>query len=581
MMKQANPTERRLLLKMWDLIPGPQRRELPVLAVLVLIGTVLEVVGIGLLVPLINLLTRENMPAGSSVLDPVFRWFGASSQIGMLMVGLGLIGAVVLIKNVFLVFVTYLQTRLASRVRASLESRIFAGYIHAEYASHLRVNTAVLIRNLTSEIDQIAQGVLIPVFGLIVEVAAVLGIAVLLFVAEPFGSLALVIFLTLCAFTYMKIVEPFLERFGKERAQLSGEFIKNVTETLGGIKQIKVLGREKFFQSRFGNVSKRVARVNTVSGTMQRIPAYLVELWAVLGLIIVVGAMLYMNSEPQAVVSVLGLFVGASFRFVPSLNRILIATNTLKYARPAIDLVHREISQVESNQPKNKSIIHFVRTLEFRDVSFAYESGSTDVLHDASFTIASGESLGFIGVSGAGKSTLIDVLLGLLRPLRGQVIVDGNAIDLATSSWQSEAGYVPQDIFLIDDTIRRNVAFGIPDIEISESDLRESLKVAQLFDFVSLLPDGLDTITGERGVRLSGGQRQRIGIARALYHRPSLLVLDEATSALDLETEREFLDALEAVHHKLTMVVVSHRMSTLKYCDRILRLESGRLSEVR
>jgi len=203
------------------------------------------------------------------------------------------------------------------------------------------------------------------------------------------------------------------------------------------------------------------------------------------------------------------------------------------------------------------------------------------VLQGASFNIKSGESLGIIGPSGAGKSTLVDILLGLLTPGSGQVIVDGNPVDLATASWQSEAGYVPQDIFLIDDTIRRNIAFGIGDNEISEAQILNSIEVAQMAEFIGSLPKGLDTITGERGVRLSGGQRQRIGIARALYHEPSLLVLDEATSALDLDTESELIEALEAVHHKLTMIVVSHRISTLKYCDRVLRIEGGRLTEVR
>ena len=575
------PTEIRLSRKLWDLIPNAQRRELPVLGVLVFIGMGLEVVGIALLVPLINLLTRDNVSADSSILSPIFNFFGATTQIQMLMVGFGSIGVVVLIKNVYLVFVTYFQSRFTSQVWTSLEERLFGRYLRIEYGFHLRSNSATLLRNLTSEIDQVALGVLIPVFSMVIEIAALFGISALLFYAEPVGSLALVIFFTICGVTYTKIIGPLLIRYGNRRAELRGEFIKNITETLGGVKQVKVLGRESFFQNRFAKTSHKVARVDVVAGTLQRMPAYLVELWGVLGLIVVVGAMLSQNDDPKTVVSALGLFVGASFRFVPSLNRILIATNQLKYVRPAIDLVHRETVGISEEHETAKSKIHLANSLEFRDVSFAYESGTTNVLQGASFTIKSGESLGIIGPSGAGKSTLVDVLLGLLTPDSGEVIVDGMPVDLATTSWQSEAGYVPQDIFLIDDTIRRNIAFGVADKEISEAQILQSIEVAQLAAFIGSLPNGLDTITGERGVRLSGGQRQRIGIARALYHEPSLLVLDEATSALDLDTESEFIEALEAVHHKLTMVVVSHRISTLKYCDRVLRIEGGRLTEVR
>jgi len=575
------PTEIRLSRKLWDLIPKAQRRELPVLGVLVFIGMGLEVVGIGLLVPLINLLTRDNVSADSSILSPIFNFFGATTQIQMLMVGFGSIGVVVLIKNVYSVFVTYFQYRFTSQVWTSLENSLFSRYLRIEYSFHVRSNSATLLRNLTSEIDQIATHVLIPVLLMIVEITAVIGISTLLFFVEPVGSLALVIFFAICGVTYTKIIGPLLSRYGNQRAELRGEFIKNITETLGGIKQVKVFGHESFFQNRFVKTSKKVARVDVLAGTLQRMPDYVVELWGVLGLIVVAGAMLSQNDDPKTVVSALGLFVGASFRFVPSLNRILFTINNLKYTRAAIDLVHRETAGIGEANEIAKSKIHLANSLEFRDVSFAYESGTTNVLQGASFTIKSGESMGIIGASGAGKSTLVDILLGLLTPASGQVIVDGVPIDLAKASWQSEAGYVPQDIFLIDDTIRRNIAFGVADKEISEIRILKSIAVAQLAEFIGTLPEGLDTITGERGVRLSGGQRQRIGIARALYHEPSLLVLDEATSALDLDTESEFIEALEAMHHRLTMVVVSHRISTLKYCDRVLRIEGGRLVEVR
>jgi ABC-type multidrug transport system fused ATPase/permease subunit len=253
---------------------------------------------------------------------------------------------------------------------------------------------------------------------------------------------------------------------------------------------------------------------------------------------------------------------------------------SLRLAKAAIDVVFEEASYSFQGQSIEQRI-YFEREIRFENVSFSYHGQSSIVLKALSLGVTFGESLGIVGPSGAGKTTLVDLLLGLLTPTSGVVTVDGKAVDLSKMSWRSEVGYVPQDVFLIDDTIRNNIAFGIPTHEISEERIRNCVETAQLKDFVSALPDGLDTVTGERGVRLSGGQRQRIGIARALYHEPTLLVLDEATSALDLDTETEFLETLEAIHKQVTMVVISHRLSSLKYCDRIVRLEHGALAEVR
>jgi ABC-type multidrug transport system fused ATPase/permease subunit len=568
------------LRKLWSLIPRAQRRQAPLLLLLLFIGTSLEVVGIGLLVPLVNLLTNENASPDNSILSPVFNLFGATTQLQMSTVGFISIGVVVLVKNVYLVCTTYFQNSQVSKIQTSVDTRMFKRYLQVGYVFHLRSNSSTLSRNLITEVDQITTQVLTPMFAVVVEGAAVLGIMALLVYVEPVASLTLVVFFAICGITYTKAVSPLLSRIGGQRAVLRGEAFKIIAETLGGIKQIKVLGHENFFQTRFSANSKNLVRLSARTETVQRIPVYLVELWGVLGLLVVVFTMLLQGKSTVAIVSSLGLFVGASFRFVPALNRIVIASQALKLTKPAIDVVYKEVSQnIEVQTAKRR--ISFTSELKFDKISFSYDSESAHVLDNVSLTLAAGESLGIVGPSGAGKTTLVDLLLGLLAPASGQVVVDGQAIDLTKSSWQSEVGYVPQEIFLIDDTIRNNIAFGIAAHEISEAKIEKSIATAQLTDFVNGLPDGLDTVTGERGVRLSGGQRQRIGIARALYHEPSLLVLDEATSALDLETESEFIETLETIHQRITMIIVSHRMSTLKYCDRIVRLEGGALTEVR
>ena len=567
------------LRKLWGLIPRAQRRQGPLLLLSLFIGTALEVIGIGLLVPLVNLLTNDNVSSKDSILGPVFQLFGATTQLQMLTVGFVSIGAVVLMKNIYLVISSYYQNWQLAHIRTSVETRMFNRYLLADYSFHLRTNSSMLSRNLITEVDAVSFGVLAPAVIAIIELSTVVGILALLIYVEPVASLALVAFFAICGVTYIKAVSPLLSRLGRQRAALRADAFKTIAETLGGIKQIKILGREDTFKNRFTSISKNSVKLSVRTDTVQRIPSYLVELWGVLGLLVVVFAMLWQGRSSGIIVTSLGLFVGASFRFVPALNRVLGAMQSLRLAKAAVDVVFEEVSRSFQDQSIRQQI-YFARDMKFENISFSYHEQSSLVLKDLSLGVTFGESLGIVGPSGAGKTTLVDLLLGLLTPTSGVVTVDGKAVDLSKTTWRSEVGYVPQEIFLIDDTIRNNIAFGIPAHEISEEKIRNCVETAQLRDFVSALPDRLDTVTGERGVRLSGGQRQRIGIARALYHEPSLLVLDEATSALDLDTETEFLKTLEVIHKKVTMVVISHRLSTLKYCDRIVRLEHGALAEV-
>ena len=567
------------LRKLWRLIPRSQRRQAPLLLLSVFIGTAFEVIGIGLLVPLVNLLTNDSVSSEDSILGPVFQLFGATTQLQMLAVGFLSIGAVVLAKNIYLIIGSYYQNWQLARIRTSVETRMFDRYLHADYSFHLKSNSAKLSQNLITEIDAVSFGVLAPAVTAIVEALTVLGITALLIYIEPVASLALIAFFAFCGITYFKAVSPLLARLGNQRSELRAGAFKTIAEALGGIKQIKILGREEVFQKRFATISRNSVKLSVRTDTMQRIPAYLVELWGVIGLLVVVFTMLLQGRSSEFIVSSLGLFVGASFRFVPALNRVLGASQSLRLAKSAIDVVFEEILHDSQDQSIGPDI-HFASEIKLKNISYSYHQNSALVLDGLSLSVTFGESLGIVGPSGVGKTTFVDLLLGLLTPTGGQVTVDGKAFDLERSSWRTNVGYVPQEVFLVDDSIRNNIAFGIAPQQICDERLMKSVSMAQLTNFVSSIPDGLNTITGERGVRLSGGQRQRIGIARALYNEPSLLVLDEATSALDLDTETEFLATLEAMHKKITIISISHRLSTLRYCDRVLRLEGGVFIEV-
>lgn len=546
-----------------------------------IIGMALEVVGIALLVPLINLLTSDQTFPQNSILDPVFKLFNASAKTNMLIVGFLVISAMILFKNLYSLVVTNYQQRFVSRVWRNLQSNLFDGYISSSYRFHLNTNSSNLLRNLTTEIEQVTEKVLLPMVSMFIEIFIVVGIASLLFYREPIVSLALVAFFAFCGFVYTKFVSPTLIKYGEQKIRLRSEFLKSISETLGGIKQIKVLGREKYFHDKFATTSHEIAAVNTISGTLQSIPPLLVELWGVLGLTIVITVMLLRNLDQELILSTLALFVGASYRFVPGLNRILSAISSLKHAAPSIDIVYSEVIRKTVPIEHQKEVLHFNESLEFKNVSFSYDIENSNIVSNISLTIYAGETIGIIGQSGAGKSTLVDLLLGLLKPTTGQIQVDGKIVDLEKSTWRSNAGYVPQQIYLIDDSIQANIAFGVHEGDISREQLMQSIALTGLDKLIDSLPLGISTSTGERGMRISGGQRQRIGIARALYHQPSILILDEATSALDIESEEELIREIDNLHRKLTIVIISHRMSTLAGCDRIFRLDNGHLIESR
>jgi ABC-type multidrug transport system fused ATPase/permease subunit len=559
--------------KLQALIPQNQRRRIWLVVASLLVGTVLEIVGIGLLVPLVNLLTRASVSPEDSSLFPIFSLFHARTRLEMLTVGFLTVAAVVLLKNAYLLVSNYLQFAVISKIRRSLEAQMFEKYLRSEYSFHLKSNSVELSRNIVSETDHLVSHAFNPGLAIAVEGLTVIGITALLFYVAPIATISLLVFFIICGVTYTIGISKVVERFGSQRLSNRRDVFRVVAESLSGIKHIKSLNREDIFIRRFNDFSSKYAQLAIKTDLVQRMPAYLVEIWGVVGLLMVVFSMLLQGSDTESVLTVMGLFVGASFRFVPAFNRILISVQTLNLARPAIDAVYSEISkQVSSETSKND--VRITRQLEFHNVSFTYEGSSLPTLTNLSFTITSGSTIGIIGVSGAGKTTFLDLLLGLLVPTSGEISIDGKTINPDLSTWRSHSGYVAQELFLMDDTIKNNIMFGLPSREGSESRLLECLDVAQLTDFVNSLPDGLNTVVGESGVRLSGGQRQRIAIARALYHQPELLVLDEATSALDSETEQKFIEALRARLNNVTLILVSHRLSSLKYCNRIFRVEN-------
>jgi ABC-type multidrug transport system fused ATPase/permease subunit len=349
---------------------------------------------------------------------------------------------------------------------------------------------------------------------------------------------------------------------------------------LGGTKDVKLLGRENEFLSEFGRHNEGFTRVGARSGTMGQLPRLWLEFLAVTGLAALVLVIVWQGHPLEALLPTLGLFAVGAFRLLPSANRLIGATQNIRYGLPAIAVLHSELALIQNTHvPERGRRLPFDDSLKLEHVIYRYPSTEADTIRGVTLQIARGSSVGFIGSTGTGKTTLVDIILGLLTPDGGRVLVDGVDIRGNERGWQDQIGYVPQSIFLTDDSLRRNIAFGLPNEQIDEEAVWRTVRAAQLETFVKALPEGLETMVGERGVRLSGGQRQRIGIARALYHDPAVLVLDEATSALDAVTEREFMETVRALRGAKTVIIIAHRLSTVEHCDRLFRLDQGKVVE--
>jgi ABC-type multidrug transport system fused ATPase/permease subunit len=354
---------------------------------------------------------------------------------------------------------------------------------------------------------------------------------------------------------------------------------QHLQQGLGGAKDVKLLGREDDFLRQYKNHSDHIALVGQRMQTLTQLPRLWIELLAMIGLASIVLIMVAQGKSIGAIAPTLGLFAAAAFRLMPSVNRILNYTQSMRYGLATTNTLYTELKLNSSAPNGATTIIAPWQKITLCDVCFTYPNALTPALNHLSLAIQRGETVGFVGPSGSGKSTLVDAVLGLLTPSAGTILVGNSDIQNNLRGWQNQIGYVPQSIYLTDDSLRRNVAFGLADDKIDNIAVARAIRSAQLEEFVCTLPEGLETVVGERGIRLSGGQRQRIGIARALYHDPSVLVLDEATSALDTATEQGVMEAITALHGTKTILIVAHRLSTVEHCDRLYRLECGAMTE--
>lgn len=566
-----------IVKKIWHLLTPKERRGTVVLLMLICIGVFLETLGVGLVIPAIALLTQADLGEKYSALARFFEMLGNPDQKTLVVGGLLCLVAVYLVKGVFLANLFWRQTRFAYGMQVRLSQLLFTIYLRQPYTFHLQRNTTQLIHNVSSEVGNLIAHAILPGMILITEIMVLFGMCAMLIAFEPLGTFMVIVILGAAAWGFQRVTGRHISRWGKARHHHEVLRAQHLQQGLSGIKDVKILGREAEFLKQFDIHNTKSAHVAIMQGTLQQLPRLWLELLAVSALAILVISMLAQNRPLESILPMLGLFAAAAFRLMPSVNRVINAIQSIRYGSHGIDTLFAEIGLAHHVFDSERGTVPLRDSLELRHVSYSYPNASKQALSDISIQIQRGESIGFIGPSGSGKSTLVDVLLGLLTPDSGEIVLDGENIQENLRNWQNQIGYVPQTIYLTDDTLRNNVAFGLAEKEINDDALLSAIRAAQLEDFVASLPDGLATMVGERGVRLSGGQRQRIGIARALYHDPDILVLDEATSSLDNETEEGVMNAVKALHGQKTILIVAHRLSTVEHCDRLYRFGAGKI----
>lgn len=563
-----------------------EKIQVTIIALLILVGAILETFGIGLIVPFISMINNPHIIQEHKSLLFVYHMFNVKSFDKFLMiVGIALM-AFYLLKNIYIFFVYFIQYRFIFNKQAFLSSRLFNIYLRKPYVFHVRRNSAELLQRVDSDVTHFYGGVIQQILTVFSESLVAACVVTLLFFMEPYITLVTVIIFGVCSLVFKKVFHKKIGIISKNRHSVLGERYKLLNQSFGAVKEIKVMGKEDFFTKVLSACCVSYSKLNCTFNLINVMPRIIFETSTVIGILSIVLVVLAKNGGTGDAMPVLALFVTASFRLMPSATRMSAALAVIRNTIASVDAVYRDMfldtgggfeePRVYSSNTINGKKKDY-QYIELIGVSYMYPNSNSFSIKNVSLGIPKNSCVGFVGESGSGKTTLVDIVLGILIPTEGRVLVEGENIFKDLSKWHREIGYIPQTISLLDDSIRRNIAFGIPDNEINDDQVWKSLESAQLKNFVENLPGKLETSIGERGVRLSGGQRQRIGIARALYYNPKILILDEATSSLDNDTEKEVMKAIEALHGEKTLIIVAHRHSTIQNCDIIFELRGGKL----
>lgn len=551
---------------------------------LIMIGSAVELIGVAIVLPIVDL--AMGVETNNRYIVLVRNITGASDN-RMLLIWLVVFTiGIYIVKDIYLLFMNRQLYKFATDLKRQMATRLMKAYLKQSYSYFLKSNTADLIRSVNEDTARLYE-----IINNILQVASngftAVCIIVFLSITNFWMTAIVALLLGTCALLLVFVFQKTLRRMGRRNQILSGFMIRYLQETFEGIKEIKLLNNENHFISQYNKSYKEASDIGIKSMTYNLLPKYMIEVVCISGILGYLGINVLINDNYMELMPQLAVFCVAAYKLLPSVNALNGYINTIIFHRASIDLVYNDIvaaDKMEESFEENKSSneeFEFEDIIKLENADFKYSGGSSNVFSGGNLEIHKGESVAFIGASGGGKTTTADIVLSLLTPTNGKVTVDGKDIQNNIWGWRKKIGYIPQSIYLTDDSIRKNVAFGIDDKDIDDNEVWRALKDAQLYDFVKSLPDGLDTYVGERGTRISGGQRQRIGIARALYRNPEVLVFDEATSALDNETEKEVMKAIDGLHGTKTMIMIAHRLTTIENCNSVYRIENGSITKER
>ena len=571
------------LSKLWRLLPRAHKKRFFLVALVLFVGALANVGGIASIMPFMRLLADPQVVEEHEAFMRVYRAFGSPGlSTFLLWAGVGVLAMFVL-ANLFMTVMVYVQHMYVQSVAAWFTSRLMRGYLEQPYEFFLGRNGAELSKNVFSEVGQVTGGVLTPALEVVAKGMMALIIIAFLVAVDPLVALIAMAVLGGGYTLLFRVVKHRLSRLGTLRVEANRNRFRIAAEAFGGIKQVKLAGREGDYMRRFTPHVRTFERTKAKTAIIGKVPKFILEVMALGGILAIALVLFAAEGTVAGVLPVLSLYAVAGYRLMPALQMLFQSVSKMRSAAASVDVLYEDMKnlQVEEEQPPSRTepaeTMPFEHSISLQNLTFRYPNTEARVIKGVDLTIAKNTTVGFVGPTGCGKTTLIDIILGLLSPQEGRYLVDDAEIGGRNQRlWQRRLGYVPQDIYLADDTVTRNVALGVPTAELDEEAVRRACRIANIDDFIRQeLAHGYETVVGERGIRLSGGQRQRIGIARALYHNPEVLILDEATSALDGRTESAIMDAIHTLAHKKTIVMIAHRLTTLRDCDVIYVMEKG------
>ncbi|MEC5424040.1 ABC transporter ATP-binding protein [Virgibacillus sp. C22-A2] len=580
-----------VLKKLLFLFNKREKKKLLILLLMMIFAAIFETVGIGLIVPFVGIVTNPEFIQQQPILAYLYELFNFRSTNAFILFSVVLLFTIFIMKNLYLLFFFYAQCRVILNQQVKLSRSLLNEYLTKPYTFHLQRNSAELLRNINTEVPRVFQGIIMSVFQLLTEILIITCILTLLVIAAPIATLTASIILVSSVLIFFNVFRKKITQLGTEQQKVSGTMIKWVNQGLGASKEVKVSGKENFFVNAYTKQSQIKANNGRYLKMLDQSPRLFIETLLVGTVLITMLIIIFQGMNTTEIVPKMALFAMAAFRLMPSITRVISLITAIRVSQPALYVVYEDLfenreeraKQIDTRKPKeliNDGNKVFIDSIKLEEVSYRYPDQGECAVENVSLTIPIGQSVAFVGESGAGKTTIIDIILGLLEPEKGNMLVDDKSLIQQKSLWQQKIGYIPQFIFLSDDTIRGNVAFGLDNNHIDDEQVWRVLEQAQLKEFVEQLPGKLETTVGERGVRLSGGQRQRIGIARALYHNPEILFMDEATSALDNETEKEIMKAINGLKGDKTLIIIAHRLSTIENCDTVFRINGGKLIDI-